>query len=133
MRRRGLRSEGLFLDPLQVVGEIGEEVGLAEDQDVGGGEGLGIFLRLVVALGGREKNDADPFAQLVGGRADQVAHVSMNRKSMSASTEGRTRAIILASRWQAPPVVICQAGTPLARMRSASRSVSMSPSMTAIR
>src|SRR3989344_7469355 len=38
-----------------------------------------------------------------------------------------------ASRWQAEPVVIWMAGTPLARIRAASFSVSRSPTMTAIR
>src|SRR5215831_16087055 len=38
-----------------------------------------------------------------------------------------------ASRWQAPPVVICIAGTPRARMRLASFSVSRSPTSAAMR
>ena len=38
---------------------------------------------------------------------------------------------MLASRWQAPSVLICTTGSPRAWMRSASMSPAMSPSMTA--
>ena len=71
----GIELQGLGLHFLDIEGQVGQEVGLGQDQDVRGRKRLGVFLGLVVAFGGREEDEAQPLAQLVARRADQVAHV----------------------------------------------------------
>ena len=51
------------------------EVDLGDQGDVGGVEDGGVLERLVLALGDGEEDEAQALAQIVGGRADQVADV----------------------------------------------------------
>ena len=54
-----------------------------------------------------------------------------SRSIVRRSSSWPAMAIMLASRWQAPSVLICTTGTPICSMRSASIEPAMSPSITA--
>ena len=51
------------------------EVHFRDDGDVGGVEDRRVFQRLVLAFGDRDQDQAEVFAQIVGGRADEIADV----------------------------------------------------------
>ena len=113
--------------------EMRQQVGLVEQHQVGGGEHVGIFRRLVLALGGRKQHDLVRLAEIERGGADQIADILDEQQELSASVK-RSSAwpTIWASRWQPLPVLTWIAVAPVARMRSASLEVCWSPSITAI-
>jgi hypothetical protein len=55
--------------------KVGEEIRFGQDEDMGGQERLGVFLRLVVPLGRGQEDEAQGFAEVVARRADQVPDV----------------------------------------------------------
>ncbi len=55
--------------------EVGQEVGLGDDKDLGADEGLGVFGRFVRAFGHRNQDYPLMLAQVEGGRANQVADI----------------------------------------------------------
>ena len=87
-RSRGLSSRALRR-LVEVEGQVRQEVGLGQDEDVRGREGLGVFLRLVVAFGRREEDEADMLPQLVARRADEVADVLDEQVIDRRGTSGR--------------------------------------------
>ena len=104
-------------------------------RDVGAVEDGRILERLVLALGDRQQHQPQILAEVVGGRADQVADVLdeqevERRRRPSPRARART---IAASRWQTVPVVICLTGAPLRASRAASFSVARSPTSAATR
>ena len=66
--RQGDGAVGIEIDVL-------EQVDLAQDHEVGGGEHVGVFDRLVVAFGDRQNDDLERLAEIEGGRANQIADV----------------------------------------------------------
>ncbi len=70
------------VDPLDVLpegalveaGRLGQ-VGLGDDDQMGGAERGGVLQRLVLALGHRHQHDPQVLAEVVGRRADEVADV----------------------------------------------------------
>ena len=71
----------------------------------------------------------------VSNSAGQTRLPTFSIKTTECSAGGSAssaRSIMAASRWQHLPVLICSARVPVARMRSASLSVSWSPSITMV-
>ena len=93
----------------------------------------GYFTALSSPFGTLEDDDPQMLAQVEAGRADEVAHVLDHQQIDVAQDRvaATAEAIMVASRWQAPSVLICTTGTPRASIRSASIEPAMSPSMTA--
>jgi hypothetical protein len=70
-------------------------------------------------------------AEIEGGRADEVADVlDQEQRLVGGCRRCMAWPTMWPSRWQPLPVLICSAGTPVARMRSASLEVCWSPSTT---
>ena len=117
--------------PPDVEVHVGQQVGLADQHDVGPAEHVRVLDRLVRALGYRREHDPGRLAQVEQRRADQVAHVldddhGPGRGSSACSAS----ATMTASRWQPTPVLTCTTWQPAELIRPASRAVSWSPSMT---
>ncbi len=71
----GIDAAGIGFGQVGVEAEVGQQVALVEQHDVGRGEHVGILERLVLALGDRQDGDLVVFAEVEGGRADEVADV----------------------------------------------------------
>ena len=115
-------APGVLDGLLDVEVEVGQQVALVEQHQVGGAEHVGILERLVLALGDREDHHLVRLAEIEGGRADEVADVldQQQRVARAAAAARRAWPTMWASRWQPLPVLIWIAGAPVARMRSAS-------------
>ena len=61
--------------PLPLKAHRRRQVGLADHHHIGANEGGGVFERLVLPFAHREQHQPPVLAEVVGGRADQVAHV----------------------------------------------------------
>ena len=71
--------------------DIGQQVDLVQQQQVGGGEHVGILERLVLALGHREDHHLARLAEVEGGRADEVADVLDQQQRAVRQRQARQR------------------------------------------
>ena len=111
-----------------------QKVGFRQQHQIRDPEHGRIFRRLVVAFRRRQQRHIGVLAEIEAGRTDQIADILDKQDiDLDRSSACSASCTIWASRWQVWPVVICTAATPWARIRSASFSVSRSPSITAIR
>ena len=89
--------------------DVRQQVHLGDHRDLGAREDRRVLERLVVPLGHRQQRDLEVLAEVVGGRADQVADV-LDEEDVERREARPRRAPCRtwrASRWQAPPVRIC--------------------------
>ena len=78
---RGIDAAGIFLALVEVELDVGREVDLVDDHQIGRGKHVGIFKRLVVAFGDGNDHHLVRFAEIKLGRAHEVADVFDENKA----------------------------------------------------